>query len=103
MCYMNSYRLATSNLELTYVEGYVDVGPLVIEHAWCIDKTGLVVETTLSLPKPNAVVGTFGYFGIPFKQEYVWKTAVKTGEYGILTYTNRDLITGKDKPEDFLA
>jgi hypothetical protein len=61
-CFANSYRLASSNDELTYVEGYATTtaGPTMPQrHAWCIDRSGRVVDVTwaeLSTP-PRAYRG----------------------------------------------
>jgi hypothetical protein len=102
-CYMNSYRLATGDPDLTYVEGYVNIGIMPIEHAWVIDGAGFVIDPTLVAPDPKKHVNPLGYFGIPFKTSYIQKVALRSKVYGILYYTNRPLMTGEDKPTAFLA
>lgn len=101
-CFANSYRLATIDSSLTYVEGYVHIGIMPIEHAWVIDHEGFVIDPTLPAPDPTKRINPTGYFGIPFKEDYVQKVALRSGVYGILGM-NRELVTGQDKPDDFLA
>lgn len=102
-CYMNAYKLMMDNPNLTYVEGHVDIGPMSVEHAWCVTKAGIVIDPTLPPPVETQTVRPQGYFGVPFSSEYVMETASKTGVYGILSYTNRNLFSGKIEPEDFLS
>lgn len=84
-CYMNAYKLADWNSRLTYVEGWCHMGLIPIEHAWCIDRQGQVHDSTL----PEAS----GYFGIPFRPDYVRATALRTRVYGIIGLSNRELLT----------
>lgn len=104
-CYKNAFRLMTSNPEYyTYVEGYVDIGVLSIEHAWCINPSGIVVDPTLEAPeKAKTIVKPHGYFGVAFSSDYVFKLAIKTKGYGVLDFNNRELYDGKVPPEIFLA
>jgi hypothetical protein len=74
-----------------------------VEHAWCVTKAGIVIDPTLPPPVETQTVRPQGYFGVPFSSKYVMETASKTGVYGILSYTNRNLFSGKIEPEDFLA
>jgi hypothetical protein len=93
MCYMNAYRAAAADRSLTYVEGWCHMGLIPIEHAWCIDRDGQVIDPTLREAS--------GYFGIPFRWRYVQRTALRTGVYGVIGLTNRKLL---DLPVDtFLA
>lgn len=104
-CFMNSYKMATSNSNYIYVEGYVDIGVLSIEHAWVIDTTNnnIVVDPTLPCPtKTDSVVYPRGYFGISFNTDYIQKVALRSGVYGILSYTNRPLFQRQDTPLEFL-
>lgn len=101
-CYMNAYRLMDSNSKMTYVEGYVNLGGLPIQHAWCVDKNGNVIDPTLTAPVPGKTIVPIGYFGIPFNRNYVYATAVKTGVYGVLSgMSNWELFEGKVKPATF--
>lgn len=96
-CYMNAYQLATHRDGYTYVEGMATTEkvPIPLDHAWCVDAHGDVVDPTWN--EGNA------YFGVPFKTEYIEKTALKTKVYGVLSHTNLDLLRGKDKVEDIKA
>lgn len=102
MCYMNAFKLADSNPNLIYVEGYVHIGFIAIEHAWCVDKKDNAIDPTLKKSSP-AIMNPKGYFGIPFKHSYLIKTALDTGMYGIISHTNLPLLKGEIKPEEFLA
>jgi hypothetical protein len=90
-CYMNAYALADSNPRMTYVEGWCCIGCF-FEHAWCIDPDGQVIDPTLREAD--------GYFGIPFRWEYVRRTASRTRMYGVIRYENSDLLTAP--VEEFL-
>ena len=46
-CYANAAHLAIWNKKLTYCEGQV-MTILPIDHAWCIDEDGVVVDPTLT-------------------------------------------------------
>ena len=87
-CYENAYNLADSNPSLTYVEGWCRTG-MFIEHAWCIDPDRQVIDPTLR--------EAAGYFGIPFRWEYVRATASRTKVYGVIhanyDYGHSDLLT----------
>ncbi len=100
-CYMNAYTLADPyNIEdmrkrfhldpgcnPVYVEGWCYECHMVIEHAWCLDQNGRVIDPTLREGHAS------GYFGIPFQWDYVWRTASRTEGYGIISYKNPDLPT----------
>ena len=103
LCFMNAFRLSTGNPDrYVYVEGQCHINVLPIDHAWCIDRqTGAVVDPTLRA-NASGSVKPVAYFGVPFKDEYVLRTAVKTKVYGIISHTNMDLLLGLDKPGDFL-
>lgn len=83
-CYMNSYMLVEDYPRLTYVEGWCWSGFLV-PHAWCIDPGGQVIDPTLRQAE--------GYFGIPFRWDYVRETASKTGFFGVIDPINSGLLT----------
>ena len=99
LCYMNASQAIMSDSSLTYVEGSVHIGPLSIGHAWVVDKQGNVIDPTLKLT--SGAINPRGYFGVPFKSEYVMKTMAKTNVYGVISHTNRDIFGAK--PETFRA
>ena len=78
-CYMNATLLALGTDNLTYVEGQISVYGVPIDHAWCINAAGIVIEPTL---EPDAKVGD--YFGVPFQTDYVRKAIIRNGYYGLL-------------------
>jgi hypothetical protein len=82
---MNAYTLADNNRRMTYVEGWCQGKGFPFEHAWCIDPDGQVIDPTLREAD--------GYFGIPFRWEYVRRTASRTRIYGVIRYDNSDLLT----------
>jgi hypothetical protein len=88
-CYMNATHLALELPHLTYVEGNISMMGIPIEHAWCVDEEGAVVDPTIA---PGLKDGSFDrvsdYFGIPFRTDYVRKASLRNGVYGMLDYVN---------------
>lgn len=72
-CYRNAYQL-TLGKGLTYCEGWA-LHVIPIEHAWCIDDQGNVVDPTWSSGE--------SYFGVAFKTSAVLRAATETGVYGL--------------------
>ena len=68
LCYYNSQRLMmgslTTNYPLLYVEGYVSVHGMPIEHGWNITPDGEVIDTTLRIDGAE-------YFGFVFSKNFV--------------------------------
>lgn len=94
-CYMNAGRMALENPEYTYCEGYVVFCGVYIEHAWCVDQGGVVVEPTIR-------GDVDGYYGIPFTTSYLARVSAHTGVWGVISRTNPSLFESPD-PEDFKA
>ena len=89
-CYRNATLKAMNDPRLTYVEGYASCGGIPIEHAWCADEDGNVVDPTV---RPSERMPMSDYFGVPFDAETVAKTGLETGYFGILNpMTNRKLF-----------
>lgn len=82
-CYMNAYALADNNQNLIYTEGWC-WSRFYLAHAWCIDQDGQVIDPTLR--------EATGYYGIPFKWDFVRATASRTKVYGIISESNIDLL-----------
>lgn len=84
-CYRNAALLAMGS-GLIYVEGYVAVYGVPIEHAWCIDDDGAVVDPTM---RP-AVDGTFDritdFYGVPFETQYVSQAANTNAVWGLFNW-----------------
>ena len=77
-CYMNATLLALET-DLTYVEGMMSFLGVVIDHAWCVNADGVVIDPTL---EPHDDTGD--YFGVPFLTDYVRAAALCNGYYGLL-------------------
>ena len=78
-CYANAGRLAIDMPHLTYVEGQILVCGLPLDHAWCIDEAGIVVETTI---RDHDHVSEF--YGVPFRTDYLLKAVIKNKMWGVL-------------------
>ena len=81
-CFQNATLLMLEQPDLTYVEGKVSVYGLPIDHAWCVDPDGLVIDPTLVGDSDLSRLG--GYFGIPFERDYVLKACKTNKVYGLL-------------------
>ena len=87
LCYMNSAKEALGNPNLTYVEGFVTVHGVPIEHAWLVDQHGKVYDPTLV---DNNFVGE--YWGVPAKTNYLRERVLKLGTWGIFGFTKQDYL-----------
>lgn len=100
LCFMNCTLMALEDPTLTYVEGYVLSYGIPIEHAW-VHHQGKLVEPTIRSLKGGRPEHLSGYFGVEFSTQYVRRTIIKNGYYGILGYNCRktlpDLLSGKSK------
>ena len=97
MCFMNATQAVLENPERTYVEGYVTVHGVPIEHAWTMDATGQIYDPTLT---KELAEGVSGYYGVPFKTDYVLKSALKNKVYGLLGHkskTRMGLMAGSQR------
>jgi hypothetical protein len=79
-CYCNAATLVFQRPGLRYVEGYVwrEGLPLAIQHAWCIDAKGRVIDNTLQDTERCQ------YMGIGVIRAELWEELQKTGYYGLL-------------------
>lgn len=96
-CYMHAGRACLGDQDRTYVEGYVVLHGIPIEHAWTVDSSGLVHDPTLPDGK-----GISGYYGIPFSRQYVLHTSLETGVWGILDPVHNPGILSA-RSSEFLA
>ena len=84
-CYMNATWAALNNPDLTYVEGKVWVYGIGIDHAWCIDPSGKVIDPTLVIENDDlSRIGA--YLGVPFREAYLRKATIWNKVYGLLDY-----------------
>jgi hypothetical protein len=97
-CYKNACHLAIEDPTLTYVEGKVATCGIAIDHAWCINWDGIVIDPTLEAARADdTFTRVHGYFGVPFRTDYLRKAALTNGHYGLLDimsapYTLRELV-----------
>lgn len=94
-CFKNATLLALERRDLTYVEGYA-VGIIPVNHAWCVDAEGRVVDPTW----PE--VGT-EYYGVPFDKEWLFREVEKMKYYGLIDDWRRKWPLLRKKVEGFLA
>jgi hypothetical protein len=84
-CYKNACHLAIENEALTYVEGKVATCGIAIDHAWCVDADGVVIDPTLEAARADETfTRVTGYFGVPFRTDYLRKAIIANGHYGLL-------------------
>jgi hypothetical protein len=87
-CFTNCIQLAFIEPQLTYVEGLAILpNPAFdMEHAWCVDAEGRVVDPTWEEPG-------LAYVGVPFLASYVrarYKAQARFGEMGSLLRVGDD-------------
>lgn len=76
-CYRNALILALQNSGLTYCEGYAE-SVIPIEHAWCLDQEGNVVDPTWGRKAP-AMPKEF--IGVPFNAQWMWNKTERLERY----------------------
>lgn len=78
-CFGNAGRLvAIQHAPITYVEGLaLKPGLFPMEHAWCVDDEGRVIDPTWDAP--DACI----YFGIPIKESYLSAFIQNSGRWGL--------------------
>lgn len=84
-CFQNAFKLMGQHKDYTYVEGWArpEKMPMPFHHAWVVDSKGTVIDNTWSSPRLNHDPRTTEYFGVRFPREYVYRTALATGMYGL--------------------
>lgn len=78
-CYRNAYHLS-DKIGLRYVEGFsVYMHPIaqVEQHAWCVDKNDIVIESTWKFSGS-------AYYGIEFDLRFAENIMFDTGVYGVI-------------------
>jgi hypothetical protein len=88
-CFKNASMLAFASQDgkraLAYVEGQIAVHGVPIDHAWCVNGDGVVIDPTLTPDeRGNSMDYVAGYFGVPFQTDYVRKAVIRNGYYGVL-------------------
>lgn len=76
-CFRNAALLAMEKPNLVYCEGWA-LGIVPVEHAWCVDERGRVIDPTWI--KPPGIE----YFGIAFKTPYLFRVLRDSERYGLI-------------------
>lgn len=79
-CYQNAFDLVSSygtSKGLTYCEGYARTEFFAMNHAWCVDSKGRIID-------PTWVDRGTAYYGVIMDWRYVFETMLGSGMYGIL-------------------
>jgi hypothetical protein len=77
-CFENAFQLARRNPELTYCEGRaLSLGIVPIEHAWCIDVDGKVIDTTWDDCETE-------YVGVQFATPFLIEWVARRRLFGVL-------------------
>jgi hypothetical protein len=87
-CFGNALHLAI-DAGYDYVEGKVFIHGVALDHAWCIDGDGNVIDPTAEGKGIN------GYYGVPLHLCYVKKAVRTNGIYGVLDF----FYAGKTAPK----
>ncbi len=90
-CYIHAGKAALRNRDYTYVEGYA-ISIIPVEHAWLVDKDGIVIETTW--PEMG-----LDYYGIPFRTDWIRQQIKKNGHYSMINQWEHDWPTIKTPKE----
>lgn len=77
-CFANALRLANSHRHLTYVEGYASSEFMPVQHAWCVDVDGTVIDPTWDDPQDRV------YLGVEIDTDRAWEIVTKAKVFGII-------------------
>jgi hypothetical protein len=86
-CYKNASLLVLERSDLTYAEGFAQVGSLpglTFQHAWAVTKDGTVVDPTWDDPENSK------YFGVRYERKAYLQYLYKAKLYGVLGSTTRN-------------
>jgi len=97
-CFMNATHLAQMDRRMTYCEGKTSsILGVPIDHAWCIDPDGIVVDPTLDSLMLDGTKRECEYFGVPLRTDYVLRAIKLNKIYGVLDF----FYAGKTAPKLF--
>lgn len=78
MCFMNATLLAFNRIDLTYCEGWAyRPGLIPLEHAWCVDRGGRVLDPTWDRPE------ICEYYGVRIDTDRLMDLVGANGYYGL--------------------
>jgi hypothetical protein len=80
-CFFNSYQLMIKE-GYTYVEGFA-MGVIPVNHAWCLDADGRVIDPTWR-PSLTRKFQGIAYIGVALDRSFVIETALQRKSYGVL-------------------
>jgi len=93
-CFRHASKAALRNRDYTYVEGYASL-LIPVHHAWLVDGTGAVIETTW--PHMGSA-----YYGIPFRADWVRKQQRESDHLSIIDQWTTDWKTMRTPKEQWL-
>jgi len=78
-CYLNAFELALAHPELSYCEGRaLSMGIVPLEHAWCVDADGKVVDVT------REEYDTVDYVGVAFSEAFLEPWVARRRQHAVL-------------------
>jgi len=85
-CFKNAFDLMQDEPdEYTYVEGVAfPKGLIPVNHAWCVDRSGKVVDPTWKDSETTA------YKGVHLSSEFVTQTVLSKGSYEVFDYMSKE-------------
>jgi hypothetical protein len=87
-CFRNATMLAIEHDDLTYCEGMAINFLFPVEHAWCVDRQGRVIDNTwaaLKLPKKHKLkLDEPQYFGVAIKTSFLLNQLRRLKFYGMM-------------------
>jgi hypothetical protein len=86
-CFKNASDLALNDDAYVYCEGYATGYILPVQHAWCLDRNGAVVDTTWVERSPDS--GEPEYIGVAVRTDYLREQVLKAATYeGVIDLPN---------------
>jgi len=85
-CFLNATHLACMDSSMTYCEGKVSCIGVPLDHAWCVDRNGVVVDPTLNGKMLDGNERSAEYFGVPFTTAYILRASKFNKVYGVLDF-----------------
>jgi hypothetical protein len=94
-CFQNALNLAHRHPDLFYCEGF-GLKSVIIDHAWCVDQHGRVVDPTWGDEPARA------YWGVPLNTEFVSFAVREQGCHGIFEYgIGRSILMRRSTPIEY--